>query len=124
MLQAWWEDLYYFKHDEQYKTGSGLLKNSFPEPEKMNEALLRMLDRARGIAGVTFTITSSYRPGDPRSHGKGLAVDIRVKGSLQRLQIVQALLQVGFVRLGVYDLHIHADVDRTLPKGMWTGKSS
>jgi len=35
-----------------------------------------------------------------------------------------ALLQAGFRRIGIYDKHIHADIDKTLPQDvMWWGVS-
>lgn len=94
-----------------------------PHAGKMSIQMLCMLDAAREQAGMPFVITSHYRPGDSGAHGYGIAVDIRARGSAERMTIVRALLDQGFPRVGVYDAHIHADIDVTLPPGMWAGKS-
>jgi hypothetical protein len=47
------------------------------EIEGLDPDLVDALDDARSIAGVPFVLTSAFRAGDPRSHGRGLAVDIR-----------------------------------------------
>lgn len=94
-----------------------------PHADKMSEELLFLLDRARKRADTTFSISSGYRPGDGGAHGRGLAVDIRARGSANRMRIVRALLAEGFPRVGVYDKHVHADIDRDLPPGIWGGVS-
>ena len=94
-----------------------------PHPEKMNEELLRRLNTARHFAGLPIYVTSHYRPGDPKAHGAGDAVDIadNLQGepctSTWRYHVLRSLLAAGFKRIGVYDRHIHADVSRTLPRG-------
>lgn len=96
----------------------------FNSPDKMSQELIEKLDRARAIAGVPFKISSSFREGDPKAHGKGEAVDIVCDNSTYRFRIIKALILVGFTRIGVYDKHVHADVSRTLPQGvMWWGTS-
>lgn len=109
-----WDQLTHFTPDE------------FKHPDEMSHQLLLKLDKARGIAGVPFEITSDFRSGDPRAHGRGTAVDIRVRSGRQRFKIVQALLLVGFKRIGVYDKHIHADIaGDTFPQEvLWIGESS
>lgn len=90
----------------------------------LQEELVKRLDWAREKAGVPFVLTSGYREGDPRAHGRGWAVDIRCRHSRTRYRMVAALIEVGFRRIGVYDRHIHADLDETLPDlVMWWGKS-
>lgn len=98
--------------------------------------LVDRLDAAREIAGVPFTITSGSRSAvdneramgvENSAHLKGLAVDLHIEddpASYSRFLMVSALLQVGFKRLGVYDRHIHADLDDSLPTPrMWIGIS-
>lgn len=97
--------------------------------DKMNPKLLKMLDDAREFADVPFTITSSWRSkaynmeigGKPNSaHLRGNAVDISCLSSFQRLQIIEALTDAGFTRIGVASTFIHADIDRELPQQvMW-----
>lgn len=103
------------------------------EVEGLDQELVAKLDMAREQAGVPFTITSGKR--EPKSnieaggvgdssHLKGLAVDLRCSNSLDRYQMIKALLLVGFQRIGVYDQHIHCDLDTTLPQEViWTGVS-
>jgi hypothetical protein len=82
------------------------------------------LDDARSIAGVPFVLTSAFRAGDPRSHGRGLAVDIRCSDSETRWRILKGVILAGFLRIGIYDRHIHVDIDESLPQRVaWWGRS-
>ena len=92
----------------------------FKEVEyKMDADFLAKLDKAREFAKVPFVINSAYRsPEHPlsiknptSSHIKGLAVDISAKDSIDRFLILDALLAVGFSRIGVSDTFIHVDSD-------------
>lgn len=94
--------------------------------------LVRMLDRARGLAHIPFHITSGYRPPaqnevvggvQDSAHLRGLAVDIACYDSRARMKMVTALIVAGCRRLGVYRSHIHADVDDSLPADvLWFGE--
>jgi len=84
----------------------------------MSKEFLFVLDEAREIAGIPFVINSAYRsPEHPlsinpsSSHIKGLAVDIKATDSNTRFKIVQALMTVGFTRIGIADTFIHVDLD-------------
>ena len=85
----------------------------------MNKDFLFVLDEAREFAGIPFVINSAYRsPEHPlsiknpsSSHIKGLAVDIKATDSNTRFKIVQALIEVGFNRIGIADTFIHVDLD-------------
>ena len=85
----------------------------------MNVDFLAKLDEAREYANIPFIINSAYRsPEHPlsiknpsSSHIKGLAVDISAKDSIDRFLILDALLAVGFSRIGVSDSFIHVDSD-------------
>ena len=87
--------------------------------ENMNADFLAKLDEARSVAGIPFIINSAYRsPEHPlsiknptSSHIKGLAVDISSKYSRERFLILDALLVVGFSRIGIADTFIHVDLD-------------
>jgi zinc D-Ala-D-Ala carboxypeptidase len=92
-------------------------------------ALVERLVDARKRAMVPFVITEGLASGGshvPNSaHGRGLAVDLRAHDSVTRFKMVKALLDAGFARVGVYDKHVHADVDDSLPQGvLWVGRSS
>ncbi len=110
----------YFKVNEfacqcescQQKGGTGF---------NMNSKVVDRLDQAREIAGCPFVITSGYRCKEHNakvgrvgsSHCRGLAVDIAYNGSRQLYQILNALLMVGFCRIGISQRSkfIHADMD-------------
>lgn len=105
----------------------------FDFPEKMDRELLRMLDQARRYTTSRFIITSDYRVdespenGPESTHELGKAVDLRAHDGRSRLEIVRALLQAGFRRVGVYDRHVHADVateaDGFPQDVLWVGRS-
>jgi len=99
------------------------------EVEGLQPELVEKLDRARGLAHVPFIITEGLAKGgshvEDSAHQRGRAVDVRCSGSRDRMRIVSAALIVGFRRIGVYDKHVHLDVDDSLPQDvMWTGKSA
>lgn len=85
----------------------------------MDEDFLSKLDEAREFAGIPFIINSAYRsPEHPlsiknptSSHMKGLAVDIKATDSSTRFKVIEALVSVGFTRLGIADTFIHVDWD-------------
>ena len=85
----------------------------------MNKNFLFVLDEAREFAGIPFVINSAYRsPNHPLSvknptpsHIKGLAVDIKANENATRFKIVEALISVGFTRIGIADTFIHVDLD-------------
>ena len=87
--------------------------------DNMNVDFLAKLDEAREFAGIPFIINSAYRsPSHPESiknptssHIKGLAVDISAKDSRQRFLILDALMMVGFSRIGIAGTFIHVDLD-------------
>ena len=90
------------------------------EENRISDKLISMLDDARDIAKVPFTITSGFRckehnkevgGKDESSHTKGLAVDISATDSRQRYAILNALIAVGFDRVGIAKNFIHADID-------------
>ena len=85
----------------------------------MSADFLKKLDEAREYAGIPFAINSAYRsPTHPlsiknptSSHITGLAVDISVKDSKTRFKILDALIAVGFTRIGIANSFIHVDLD-------------
>ena len=87
--------------------------------DNMNVDFLAKLDEAREYANIPFIINSAYRsPEHPlsiknptSSHIKGLAVDISAKDSIDRFLILDALIAVGFSRIGISDTFIHVDSD-------------
>lgn len=103
------------------------------EVKGLNPNLIRMLDRARGLAKVPFIITSGVRTreenelagGAPNSaHLRGLAVDLRCHNSWTRFRMVPALYMAGFRRMVLYagDGHIHVDADAELEQDVMVVK--
>lgn len=96
------------------------------EAKGLAPELMSKLDTARAVAGVPFIISSGLRTcaanaaamgAEHSSHIQGLAVDLGLghlpeggERDAARYKMVGALLSAGFLRLGVYNLHIHADV--------------
>ena len=98
--------------------------------KNMNEEFLYMLDAARKIYGKSMRITSGFRTiahnekvGGVKSssHLKGLAADIACSESRNRFEMIKALLEVGFKRLGVAGTFIHVDIDKNKSQNViWT----
>ena len=98
----------------------------------MRNTTLAMLEKAREIAGIPFIINSGRRCESHNkivggvknsAHTRGYAVDICAITGGARFTIIQALLQAGFKRIGVYSNFIHVDNDPKKPSGvMWYGK--
>lgn len=94
----------------------------------LQPALVERLIEARKLAMVPFALTETVATGGSHvpntAHARGWAVDIRCHDSVSRFKILKALMTVGFMRIGVYDKHIHADTDPGLPEGVvWIGES-
>ena len=84
------------------------------------DKLLELEEVLRGE--IPVIVTSGFRAGDPLAHGKGLAVDLSTVGGYARHSMVSAALAVGFPRIGVYEKHVHLDVDTSLPfPVIWSG---
>ena len=100
----------------------------------MDATFLQMLDDARGIAGIPFTINSGYRSQihnqkvggvSNSSHLVGKAADIKVGSGKERYIIINSLIKAGFCRLGIAKTFIHCDNDSleqggTKPNSIWT----
>ena len=89
--------------------------------EGLDPELLEMLEELN----LPILITSARRNGTgTSSHNIGLAVDIRVDSGRQRFNLIQAAVIAGFTRIGIYDKHIHLDIDENKDQDVsWLGKS-
>lgn len=95
----------------------------------MQESTMNKVERARVIAGIPFGVNSGSRciyrnveeGGTPTSsHLDGWALDIAVTSSRARFIILQALIAVGFTRIGIGKNFIHVDDDLTkAPNVSW-----
>jgi len=90
----------------------------------INKDLVSMLEDARKLAGIPFTITSWTRceehnekvgGSNNSEHLKGMAVDIVAISSTGRYLIISALLRAGFRRIGIAKNFIHAGIDSSKP---------
>jgi len=105
------------------------------EVKGLNDFLVEKLDTTvRPIYGRPLVITSGYRSVERNSkvggvkdsaHTSGLAVDLRCAGFENQVKLAWALGLAGFDRLGVYDKHLHADLDKLKPNpAIWFGGKS
>ena len=96
----------------------------------MDPELLDMIDKAREIYGKPIRVTSGYRTEDHNrkvggvdssSHLKGLAIDVACVRSNDRFEMLTALIEVGFNRIGVAGTFIHVDIDKGKSQNViWT----
>ena len=86
---------------------------------ELDSDFLEMLQDARSIAGVSFSINSGYRcaahnasiGGASKSkHLLGMAADIRTGSSQRAFGILFGLRDAGFTRFKIYSRHIHVDL--------------
>ena len=94
----------------------------------MDIGFLYRLDDARHVSGVPFKINSGYRclkhnhdikGTRDSSHLVGLAADIACNNSSDRYWMIDALLDVGFMRIGLRQDFIHVDHDLTKPQELF-----
>lgn len=95
--------------------------------DKMQPSTLDMLDKARELARVPFTINSSFRTKEKNeairgaknsAHLRGFAVDIKCNNSIDRFKIIEALTKAGYTRIGIANTFIHCDNDPSLAAGV------
>lgn len=92
----------------------------------LHPTLVSKIDSLESIIGRKVFITSSIRAtSDTSAHTHGLGVDIRAWTGRERFTIVDAACKVGFNRIGIYDRHVHLDVDDTkrYQNTIWIGTS-
>lgn len=113
-----------------------MTKNYFSKQEQackccrqgeFDKNFLEKLNKAREQAGIPFVINSGYRcekhnkevgGSNTSSHLKGIATDIRCDDSNKRFNIVVALLEAGFTRIGIGKNFIHVDDDKEKAQGV------
>lgn len=111
----------------------GTLQKYFPKSntprysgvENLTPEMKAIVDQLEDKIGKV-TITSGARDGIGSSaHNAGLAVDIRAWDGKTKYAIVNAALELGIKRVGIYDRHVHIDIDstKTHQNTIWLGKS-
>jgi uncharacterized protein YcbK (DUF882 family) len=113
-------------------------RSEFRHPERMDPDFLRALVRARRNAGVPFRVISDHRPPARNRRAGGArgsahledpcrAVDLWVESNLERFRVIEALLNEGFTRIGIYPARadgsgsIHVDASHVKPSPrIWT----
>lgn len=125
-----WSGIKHFKpseFDSPDKVGSG---------NNMDHEFIKMLDKARSLAAVPFTVTSGFRTKDyntgltgsspTSSHMIGKAADIRCVSMDDMKRKAKACYQAGFRRFGLYEwktgYHIHVDNDTAKMNTTWSKK--
>ena len=99
----------------------------------MDDEFLKKLQCARTVAAIPFRISSGYRcPSynqeiggvQDSSHTKGMGCDIKAASGKDKVTMLRSFLAVGFTRVGMYDSHVHVDLDANKPQDvLWIGES-
>lgn len=115
-----------------------LAPREFRSPGRMDANFLRLLAKARKIAGVPFRIISDARTPEHNADVGGAGhsahtelpcacVDLQVRDNEERYHVLTGLMAVGFLRIGIYPGQldgaggIHVDASRTNPAPrLWT----
>lgn len=98
--------------------------------QMMCDTIIEMLDTVREEYGKPIRISSGYRTTEYNnklrgavansSHLKGLAVDIHIKNSKERYELLFILMKY-FHRIGIGKNFIHVDIDDSKVQGViWT----
>jgi len=108
-------------------------ESEFKEFDKMDRALLIMLDNLREVYGYPIKLTSTYRSPEhpiearkskPGEHAHGAAVDIACVGGEATYKLVKAAIEVGFTRIGISRknnfVHVGVGYEGAPPITIWT----
>jgi hypothetical protein len=87
---------------DQWKSLLHLKPSDFKRPEQLQFSIVQALDRFISIIGSKPVIVSDYRPGDPRQHGLGLAIDTTWPGQDPVIVNSKALESRLFSGIGIY----------------------
>jgi zinc D-Ala-D-Ala carboxypeptidase len=90
---------------------------------KVDDSFLEMLNDARRIADIPFSISSGYRcpkhdaaVGGKGNHDTGKASDVKCDNSSDRIKMISAFLKAGFTRIGIAKTFIHVDTCEDKPQ--------
>lgn len=102
-------------------------KCNMQKPHQMKPEVIDALQRIRDKVGP-LVITSAYRCKDhpieakkstPGQHNKGVAVDVKFSGSVQRFQILKEAFSEGASGIGWDKSFIHIDWRKGSPSVAW-----
>ena len=108
---------YFSRWEVACKCGCGLMN--------IDSSLLEVLDKIRELLDRPLITTSACRcPIHNRTEGgkensahvKGLAADLKVNGSKERFEVMEAALVFGIIRVGIAKTFIHIDIDSSKPQ--------
>lgn len=121
-----WNTIKYFKYtefDSPDEPGSGL---------KMDYDFINLIDLIRYWSNVEFHVQSGFRTSERNleikgslnsAHLRGLAADIFAQNNKIKHIILKSCFLFCIPRIGIYEKHIHIDVDLNLPHPIvWYGK--
>ncbi len=90
ITSAQWNSLLYLK------------RSDFRYPDAMQPEPVQFLDQLTGIIGSRPQILSDYRPGDPRQHGQGKAIDTAWPGQDSERILNAIRTQKVWCGIGIY----------------------
>lgn len=116
------------QQNTQPKSNPSSSSRHLAELKHMKSSTIIMLQQVEKQLNETLVINSGYRDKEHNrkvngvsnsSHLRGYAVDIAIYSKKHRKQLVKALENTGFKRIGIYSTHVHADNDPSLPNARW-----
>jgi hypothetical protein len=87
---------------EQWKSLLYFRPSDFKKPEGLRFSIVSALNRFVGQIGSRPVILSDYRPGDPKTHGQGMAIDTSWPGVDPLVVHKKAMANPEFGGVGVY----------------------
>ncbi len=93
--------------------------------DDISNDLVKVLDKIREILGRPLVITSACRCSaynrseggkENSAHLKGLSADLKVSGSRERFDVIEAALVSGIARIGIAKSFVHLDIDNSKPQ--------
>jgi hypothetical protein len=94
-----WNDLKYFRPDEQTPWDTP----AFSEPQRMNLAVMLLMDRLRGNIGLPIYVHCSYEARDGGQHPKGRAIDCSCPALGDPWLFWREAIKLPFEGIGVYE---------------------
>lgn len=118
---------YFSQWEVECKCGCGLM-NIDPELLRLLDLLREELDRPLSISSGSRCPAHNLQEGGKKNsaHLKGLAADLKVKGSIQRFELLEKIFILNEIarrkgmkvvsRIGIAKTFIHVDIDDSKPQ--------